>query len=822
MSSIGMRRARSKTKTAPVKPTVDETCDDSENSPIDMELSDDENYAEKQKAQEEEAISSGASRPVKKAKKDVSSGESRLYGKPVPETEARDLWPHRYKDAGDDEGPDYIGRIVELFETEDRKPYFTAQWFFKAEDTVINDHASLIDNKRVFYSEMRDDNPLDCIVSKLRIVQVSPDITMGKIERTLPPCDFYYDMSYSMAYSTFANISTENSKASTETSSTISTDTSLDGTTDECKSDAEMTLLDLYSGCGAMSTGLCLGANLSGVNLVTKWAVDFNEFACESLKLNHPETEVRNETAKDFLELLKEWEKLCKNFSLFGKEKVPISKDDEDEVEDEDEDEEDTSTNHEEDFEVGRLLGICFGDPNKIKKRGLYFRVRWKGYGPSEDTWEPIEGLSNCQERIKDFVTNGVKSKILPLPGDVDVICGGPPCQGISGFNRFRNKDNPLADSKNHQLVIFMDIVNFLEPKFVLMENVVDILKFAGGFLGKYAVGRLVAMNYQARLGMMVAGCYGLPQFRMRVFLWGARRSEKLPQYPLPTHEVVVRGNCPTNFEQNVVAYDEQNPCKLEKALHLEDAISDLPSVPNDETRDEMPYGKAPKTDFQRYIRLSRNELMGAASTGQEAPSTLQKALLFDHRPLKLNDDDYQRVCHIPKHKGANFRDLPGVLVRPDKKVEWDPSVERVYLPSGKPLVPDYAMTFVSGSSSKPFGRLWWDEIVSTVVTRAEPHNQVLLHPQQDRVLTIRENARLQGFPDYHKLCGPIKERYKQVGNAVAVPVARALGYALGLAYQGNTDERPTLTLPPKFPNLLQRVSSSIEINDSNCSSKDE
>lgn len=71
-----------------------------------------------------------------------------------------------------------------------------------------------------------------------------------------------------------------------------------------------------------------------------------------------------------------------------------------------------------------------------------------------------------------------------------------------------------------------MDIVSHLRPKFVLMENVVDLVKFSGGFLGRYAMGRLVAMSYQARMGMMAAGAYGLPQFRMRVFVWAALPTE--------------------------------------------------------------------------------------------------------------------------------------------------------------------------------------------------------------------------------------------------------------------------------------------------------
>ncbi|KAF3636688.1 putative PP2A regulatory subunit TAP46-like [Capsicum annuum] len=339
-------------------------------------------------------------------------------------------------------------------------------------------------------------------------------------------------------------------------------------------------------------------------------------------------------------------------------------------------------------------------------------------------TWFNVDG--DCLKKIKEFVAKGFKENILSLPGDVDVVCGEPPCQGISGFNRFRNKENPMQDST---------------------------------FLG---------MNYQARVGMMAAGAYGLPQFRMRVFMFGALSSEKLPQYPLPTHKVIVRGVICTEFED----------LELKKELFLGDALSDLLSVENSEPRDEMPYADEPKTDFHHFIILGRDsEFTYYVDVGK---------FLYDHRPLQLNDDDHQRVCKFP-----SGRDLTGVRVRPDKKVEWDPDVERVLLPSGKPLVPDYAMSFVGDSSSKSFSRLWWDETVPTVVRRAEPHNQAsfylcrliqsielaciilkpcllflysfqtIIHPLQDRVLTIHENARLQGFPHYYKLVGPTKERTK-------------------------------------------------------------
>ncbi|KAK3033752.1 hypothetical protein RJ639_034194 [Escallonia herrerae] len=678
---------------------------------------------------EEESPSSRSTRKIQTRVRaaDDEEEESRFVGDPYDDDEAKQLWPHRYyprKKKGQDNQEEIIQATRHY-----KQALVDGRVVFDLGDDcyvkVIKDCSNFIDDKRLFLSDVKDDNPLDCLIEKLKIVRMP-------LEKK--------------------RCAAENARDGSESDSTISCEADLTGNAGggmfakeeviEDKSSLEVMLLDLYSGCGAMSTGLCLGANLSGVKLTTKWAVDMNEHACASLKLNHPETQVRNECAEDFLMLLKEWQKLCATFVKLGDGDSAIMLEDEaDEESSVDDDYDDAGDDEGEVYEVEKVLSICYGDPKKIKEGGLYLKIRWKGYGPDEDTWEPIEtlGYTNIPRNSSFFAYYPYATR-----GTADVICGGPPCQGMSGFNRHRNKEDPLADEKNKQLAVYMDIVEFLKPKFVLMENVVDILRFAGGFLGRYALGRLVGMNYQARVGIMPAGAYGLPQFRMRMFMWGARAIENLPKYPLPTHDVVVRGNTPVEFKSNAVDYDEGHEVELEKKVFLGDAISDLPPVKNDEARDSMAYMGEPETEFQRFIRLRKDEMPGCSASG------LSQHDLFDHRPLELNKDDYLRVCQVPKKKGASFRNLKGVRVMADNKVEFDPEVERVLLPSGKPLV--------------------------------------ILHPEQDRVLTIRENARLQGFPDYYQLVGPVKQRYIQVGNAVAVPVARALGYALGLAFTSSCD----------------------------------
>ncbi|XP_048500700.1 DNA (cytosine-5)-methyltransferase CMT2 isoform X2 [Beta vulgaris subsp. vulgaris] len=587
------------------------------------------------------------------------------------------------------ENQKHIGRIIEFFETMDREDYFRVQWFYKPEDTVMKEEASFHDKKRIFYSSIMNDNLLACIISKLNVIQVSHQLNMNS--SSIEPSDFYYDMEYCLEYSTFRNLPRGDSLEGCKLPSLSCPESILPLTSSPvavnrtiCKTyNPELTMLDIYAGCGGMSTGLCMGAKHSGINLVTRWAIDADSSACESLRLNHSNIRIMNETADDFLELLKHWERLCKKYVIEETHQPFSSPQKVSDLAEASSDAQSNSDTEGDELEVLGLVDIRYGDADGSGKEGLQFKVRWKGFGPSEDTWEPIDGLSNCQDLIQEFVINGFKKNILPLP--------------------------------------------------------------------------------------------------------------ELPQFPLPTHDVVVRYYPPSEFERNIVAYDEgAQPPELEDAVFLGDAISDLPAVTNYESLDAMPYSRPPETEFQKYIRSTKYDMCNSASTEEEA-------VLYDHRPHQLFEDDYIRVCQIPQRKGANFRDLPGVIVGDDNVVRRDLTQETVLLPSGRPMVPEYAFTFEQGKSKRPFARLWWDETMPTIVTYPNCHSQAVLHPEQDRVLSVRECARLQGFPDNYRFSGTVKKRYRQVGNAVAVPVAKALGYALGMASQRLIDKEPLLTLPPKF-----------------------
>eukprot|EP01047_Picozoa_sp_COSAG01_P005290 COSAG01_NODE_179_length_22923_cov_25.190535_23_plen_867_part_00 len=183
------------------------------------------------------------------------------------------------------------------------------------------------------------------------------------------------------------------------------------------------------------------------------------------------------------------------------------------------------------------------GQQGKGEVGDLEFKIRWKGWDSKFDEWKTEEQLG-CPEVVAAWVAQVNQRGEVPRPGDCELVCGGPPCQGVSGFNRFRNDENPLGDPKNRQMLIFYELVKTLRPTWSLLENVADIFKFPSkwaGIYGRFAVSRNIEMGYQARLGFLVAGAYGVPQYRLRCFIWGAKCGHPLPGFPMPTHRVVKR-----------------------------------------------------------------------------------------------------------------------------------------------------------------------------------------------------------------------------------------------------------------------------------------
>ncbi|KAL8209960.1 hypothetical protein R6Q57_006692 [Mikania cordata] len=98
----------------------------------------------------------------------------------------------------------HVGRIVEFFKTSDDENYFRVQWFFRAEDTVMQKAAAFHDKKRLFSSNLMNDNLLECILSKVKVIEKAPMV--GFKSTSIQPSEYYCDMEYSVKYSTFRSL----------------------------------------------------------------------------------------------------------------------------------------------------------------------------------------------------------------------------------------------------------------------------------------------------------------------------------------------------------------------------------------------------------------------------------------------------------------------------------------------------------------------------------------------------------------------------------------------------------------------------------------
>ena len=180
-------------------------------------------------------------------------------------------------------------------------------------------------------------------------------------------------------------------------------------------------------------------------------------------------------------------------------------------------------------FEVSEVLGV------KITQGEYHYFVHWKGYSVKENSWVPLSRFRD-KKGIERFHSRAMLEWNFPKRGEISVLVGGPPCQGVCVNNRFRNFAHPLEDKKNVMMAVFLDYVKYFHPDIVLFENVPGILSLSDGYLLRFLIASFISMGYQVKQGILQAAYYGVPQRRWRVLIWAARKGVHMPVFPSPTH----------------------------------------------------------------------------------------------------------------------------------------------------------------------------------------------------------------------------------------------------------------------------------------------
>ena len=362
----------------------------------------------------------------------------------------------------------------------------------------------------------------------------------------------------------------------------------------------------------------------------------------------------------------------------------------------------------------------------------------------------------------------------LPVPGEVDFICGGPPCQGYSGMNRF-NKGN-WSMVQNSMVMAYLSYCDFYRPRYFLLENVRNFVSHNKSFTFRLTLRSLLDMGYQVRFGVLNAGNFGVAQSRKRTFIWAAAPDEGLPSWPRLLHRFrtpQLTINLPGGVQYRAVPQTDGAPLR---PVTVMDSIGDLPAIENGHTGEVSKYTKPPASAFQKAIRGDCE-------------------VLYDHECKYMNEINLQRCRCIPAWKstsvgvpGADWRTLEEVVAK-------DPS-KKIFM--GQPLVPWCLPNTADRHNGWRglYGRLDPMGSFGTATTDPQPMGKVgtVLHPSQDRIISVRECARSQGFPDKFRFYGNPVQKHRQVGNAVPPVLAAKLGEQLRLVLE-QTDKKKNQSL---------------------------
>lgn len=311
---------------------------------------------------------------------------------------------------------------------------------------------------------------------------------------------------------------------------------------------------------------------------------------------------------------------------------------------------------------------------------------------------------------------------------DLDLLIGGPPCQGYSPSNRQTVKER--KNELNNMVKVFMDQVQGLSPKMFLIENVqgvqwtaptdemdVDAVQLPlfsteaskSKDVRDYIISRATQLGYKVWHNILDAADYGVPQKRMRFFFFGV-------------HEEFAK-----DFDISLMPYLRHK--KVSERVTVNQAISDLPVIGNGQKWS----GDSYQPSNNAYVNYLRKYI---------AQNTL-----YDHHTTNHQQHIIERFMQIAE--GQNWEAI-------------------------RHLMNTYSD--VDRTHSNIYRRLVGNAPAHTI---SHYRKSMTIHPQQHRGLSFREACRLQSFPDWCRFTGGSDSAQQQLANAVPPLLASAIAWAI-------------------------------------------
>lgn len=345
------------------------------------------------------------------------------------------------------------------------------------------------------------------------------------------------------------------------------------------------------------------------------------------------------------------------------------------------------------------------------------------------DAWNPaiVAYNHNAPEPVAaqcDLLTaegyNRVMSECSQL-AELEILAAGPPCKG---FSQLINGKHDTHNPHNKVLEVIPDYVASLKPRLVLIENVPELIRHDGGRTFRRLLSRLMMpgprrLHYRVDFNVYDAALYGTPQARRRLLVLAVRKgSERLPQpgpcltglYAAIRHAHQV----PDEFARYLGILKDKWDARMVSA---EQALSDLPQLNSGEEELPRSYASRPRSAYQEIMRQASPKMLSNTQTPVVRPDTIR------------------RLKHIP----------PGGCARYIPKIHLN-GLARRFGSAYRRLHPDAPSTALSTK------------------------HDCVYHYAFDRLLSVREYARIQGIPDFVNFPADLigrRSAYEMIGNSV-------------------------------------------------------